>query len=127
MAREDVLNRKEDVVVVGVSPSEASCAAGAMRGVVVVEWNLKGEKMKKLVLSAWPVLRSICLGGCLVLSAGVARAATVAQAAERAAAAHRPCGAGAEASKARVRGVLSAPVQKGAAAKAAALFDIIRA
>ena len=31
-------------------------------------------KKLKLVLSAWPVLRSICVGGCLVLGAGVARA-----------------------------------------------------
>ena len=35
--------------------------------------------MKKLglVLSAWPVLRSICVGGCLVLGAGVAQAAPI--------------------------------------------------
>ena len=33
------------------------------------------KKLVKTVLSAWPVLRSICVGGCLVLGAEAARVA----------------------------------------------------
>ena len=33
------------------------------------------KKLMKMVLGAWPVLRSICVGGCLVLGAEAARAA----------------------------------------------------